>query len=221
MASTVLVFATHGMPQRYPDEVVRLASYSDDKLGEMKECDYEGNALKQNSDFCFIGKPDLTPQWLVYGDFHAWAAHDVFDKWLKQRGESGLFIFRHRCPPLANVHMFQDQGKCFSFNASVLAFLDNAKDIKNVVLVSTWRQAIEGFFPSSEYSQPMVERVHKALWQHFFRNNSSYLHSGKTDICLGAPPGAKQSVPRTLADDALKSRHTDIEFSKAEYLSTY
>ncbi len=221
VASTVLVFATHGMPQRYPTEVVRLASFSDDKLGEMKECDYEGKALEQNSDFCSIGKIDLEPQWLVYGDSHAWAAHDVFDKWLRERGESGLFIFRHGCPPLTDVHMFQDQGKCFSFNANVLAFLRDAKGIKNVVLVSTWRQAIEGLLSSSEDSQSTVEESTKLFGNTFSETIHRINALGKQIFVWEPLPGAKQSVPQTLAEDALKNRHTDIEFSKAEYLSTY
>jgi peptidoglycan/LPS O-acetylase OafA/YrhL len=220
-ASTAVIFTSKGVPQRYPTEVVRLASFTNDRLDEMKECDYNGKRLNRDSDFCFIGKPGSIPQWLVYGDSHAWAAHDAFDEWLRQKNQAGLFIFRHECPPLVGIHLFRDQGACFSFNNKVLKFLEQSKTTENVVLVSTWRQAIEGLLSNSE-NKPSTVQQSTELFENSFSATIHELKAIGKHIYIWEPvPGAKESVPQTLAEDALIHKHTDIEFSESEYQSTY
>ena len=148
LAATVSIFAvaliSDGLPRRFPDEVVRLANYVNDKTEPLEECDFAGQPINSQTSFCQIGIADGNPTWLIYGDSHAWAAHAAFDKWLKLNSQAGLFIFRHSCPPLKGVHLFGDKDECFAFNREVTHFIESNTYLRNIVLVSTWRQAIEG-----------------------------------------------------------------------------
>jgi peptidoglycan/LPS O-acetylase OafA/YrhL len=94
MAVTLLVVAvvkiSDGLPQRFPAEVLRLASFVNDTTAPLAECQSLDQTGTRANDLCHIGSPGQAPVWLVYGDSHAWAAHAVFDRWLRMRGQAGL-----------------------------------------------------------------------------------------------------------------------------------
>lgn len=79
LAATVSLFMvvrlSNGLPNRFPDEVVRLASFVNDKTEPLDKCNFTGQPLKGKNSFCRIGIVGQGPTWLVYGDSHAWAAH--------------------------------------------------------------------------------------------------------------------------------------------------
>jgi SGNH domain (fused to AT3 domains) len=190
-------------------------------MDPLSQCDYHGEALRTISDFCFIGDPKVAPTWLIYGDSHAWAAHDVFDKWLIEKNQSGLFVFQHACPPLKNIHLVHDRGQCFAFNRAVINFLDQSPDIKNIVLISIWRQAIEDVLSDSEDRTP-TKGESVVLFQKSFSETLQHLKAHGKSIYVWEPvPGAKRSVPQAIARAALSQKTMDIRFSANEYLSTY
>lgn len=128
------VKSSDGLPARFPDEVVRIMSYANDKTPTLTKCEFKDKTTLRNSDFCTIGTPGKEPDWLIYGDSHAWAGHDAFDKFLKLKGSAGLFMFRHACPPVNGIHLFKDKGKCLDFNKEISNFLDNNKKNKKRLL---------------------------------------------------------------------------------------
>jgi hypothetical protein len=139
LAIVAAVHVTGGLPARFPDEVSRLAAHVDDRPPPLTECEYFGKALTRVADFCAIGSRDRPARWLVYGDSHAWAAHAGFDRWLRDKGEAGLFIFRHSCPPVVGVFLAGERGGgCHAFNDAVAAYLERTPAIAAVVLVSSW-----------------------------------------------------------------------------------
>jgi peptidoglycan/LPS O-acetylase OafA/YrhL len=221
IAISGFIWTTGGAPERFPPEVIRLASYSQDRMDPLSQCDYHGQSLMTNSDFCFIGDSRVAPTWLIYGDSHAWATHDVFDKWLIEKSQSGLFVFQHACPPLENIHLVHDRGQCFAFNRAVLKFLAQSPDVRNIVLVSIWRQAIEGVLSDSEDRTPTKEES-VVLFQNGFSETLQNLRAHGKSIYIWEPvPGAKRSVPQAIAKAALLHKTDDIRFSAKEYLSTY
>ncbi len=141
------IYATSGIPQRYDPQAVRLANFANDRTADLV-CQFRKGTIDP-SNFCRIGVKVGQPTWLIYGDSHAWAAYAAFDKWLMDRGQSGLFIFRQACPPIIGVHLFHDPG-CFEFNEEIRSFLEKSPYIENVLLVSTWLQAREGLLSNSE-----------------------------------------------------------------------
>ena len=212
LSAFVVVHLVGGLPQRFPDEVLRLASYVNDKTAPLTECE---------SSFCPIGAEGQSPTWLVYGDSHAWAAHAAFDKWLRLNGQAGLFIFRHSCPPVNGVHLFGDQGACFAFNRAVMDFIERRTDISNIVLVSIWRQAIEGRLSTS--SQTLLTKEQSVqLFTDGFSRTLEYLHSVGRHVYVWEPvPGARKNVPLELARATWEHKRADIEIDLAEYLNDY
>jgi peptidoglycan/LPS O-acetylase OafA/YrhL len=223
VACTVIVclsiLATFGFPQRYPAEVVRLASFAEDKTPPLIECQYRGQQLSEISDFCRIGAKSVQPTWLIYGDSHAWAAYPAFDIWLTASDQSALFIFRHSCLPLQGVNLFRDP-QCSAFNANVISFLEKEQSIRSVLLVSTWRQAIEGITTAADVV-PTRDGALK-LFGEAFAETVGRLHRAGKMINIWEPvPGAKQNVPESLAEAAYTHREANIRIEKGEYQSTF
>ena len=217
----VIVYLSNGLPQRFPDQVVRLANYTNDKEEHLEACDFAGQALGNPNSFCQIGAAGQSPEWFVYGDSHALTAYAAFDKWLKINGQAGLFIFRHGCPPLNGVHLFGDKGECFAFNQAVTHFIESHAYLRNIALVSTWRQAIEGRLSMSSQVQPTEEELVQ-LFTDSFSQTLKHLHDLGRRVYVWEPvPGARKNVPRELARAAWQHRPADIEIDLGEYRSTY
>lgn len=208
----------NGFPQRFPEQAMRLASYVNDKTKDMPECEFQGKALSSRDNYCRIGAKDVEPDWLVFGDSHAYAGHDAFDKWLASQGKAGLFMFRNSCPPITGVHVFGDQGLCFAFNESVAAFLEKHDSIRNVFMVSTWRQAREGRL-SSEINLHLSKEESINLFEERFASTIDFLHRLGKRIFIWEPvPGARGSVPISMAIAHIKGRPAGIEIPIDDYL---
>jgi len=217
----IVIYASGGLPQRLPDNVIRMANYVNDTTGPLQECEFDGKPLSGPNSFCRIGAENQTPSWVVYGDSHAWAAYPAFDKWLRSNGQAGYFIFRNSCPPVSGVHLFGDHGTCFAFNREVTDFIATHDNLKNIALVSIWLQAPEGRLSNSSQILP-TRHESVQLFTDRFSQTLEHLHNLGRHIYVWEPvPGARKNVPRELARATLEHRQADIEFTLAEYYSTY
>lgn len=217
----VVVTETGGLPGRFPSEVSRLASFVNDKSPPLAQCEYAGQPLSQEGHFCRLGNPADKLKWLIYGDSHAWAAHAAFEAWLKHKGQSGLFMFRHSCPPLIGVQLFADKGICNAFNRSVFDFLSRRTDISNVVLVSTWRQAPEGRL-STSHERALSQRDSLDLFETAFADTLKLLNSFGKRVYVWEPlPGAQRSVPLAMARAELDHKPARLEISRAKYFAEF
>ena len=223
VAITLSVFAiilvTGGLPQRFPAEVVRLANYVNDRTEALAECKFSrAEQLENQADSCHIGATARYPTWLVYGDSHAWAAHAVFDRWLKLKGQAGILFFLEGCPPLNEVHIFRDKGDCFAFNQAIMKFIESHANLSNIVLVSIWSQASEGLlsnspeiFPTKEYSL--------RLFSEKFSSTVEYLHHLGRQVYVWEPvPRARKNVPVELARAEWEGKAVDLEIELTEYI---
>ncbi len=221
VAATLLAFVvieqTRGLPERFPDDVIRIASFANDQSPALRECEFSDADPSAAKGYCRIGAPTGTPQWFVFGDSHAWATHAAFDEWLKQKNQSGLFAFLHACPPLNGVHLFNDRGRCFAFNHAVTAYLDAHPEITNVVLVSTWRQGAEDALTTAP-DKLLSKLDARQLFQQKFAETLTHLHDGGRRVFVWEPlPGAKKNVPVSLATAAWKHQPAAIEFTRDRY----
>lgn len=214
----LVVQIADGLPRRYPDEVARLASYVNDRTAPLTECEFQGKTAVRFNSACMLGALNKSPTWLVYGDSHAWAAHDVFDKWLKLNDQGGMLIYRHGCPPVTGIHLIEAKDDCFKFNQAVSRFIETQPNLSNIVLVSTWRWPVEGGLLNSSkklLTPPESMQVFTAR----FIQTLQHLHSLGRLVYVWEPvPGASRSVPLELARAALQHRPADVDVSTAEYL---
>jgi SGNH domain (fused to AT3 domains) len=215
------LYAANGLPGRFPPEAIRLASYANRREPDHYNCEFKtSHSLNTASDFCHIGDRSAKPTWLIYGDSHAWATLSIFDKWLEQHGASGLLIFQHVCTPLQSVHLLHDQGRCYSFNARIKEFLEANEDVKNVVLVSFWRAAVEGGL-SRLQDEPMNKEESLDFFDESFAATvRSFYNAGRSVYIWEPVPGARMSVPTAMAQAAIGRNHK-TNFRVEEYFSTY
>lgn len=216
------VIASHGLPFRFSDSALKMAAYSQDRPPPMPHCQPKGQPHYTADDFCLIGEATAEPKWLVFGDSHAGAAKEAFDKWLRAKGESGLFMFRHACPPLKGISIFRAKGECAKFNANVLEFVTNAPHLTEVVLISTWVYGKTGAITT----HPDIWLGKKASFELFsssFADTLDYLSEANKQVYIWGPlPGARASVPDTLAraNDRAKAQK-DLAYTLQEHLENH
>jgi len=221
LLASALVLATSGLPQRFDPQVSRMADRVNDRSPPLTECEYEyhAEAHLQASDFCRIGAVTGAPAWLVVGDSHAWAAHRAFDLWLREKGQGGLFMFRHGCPPVLGVEVFGDRGECKAFNDALAEFLPHSGGVANVLLVGAWREAPEGRLSDSATVSASPARS-VALFQAGFTRTVSTLRAAGKAVYVGEPvPGARRNVPVALARALRGGAPSELSFSRAQYFA--
>ena len=219
LTAVVVVNITQGLPQRFPPEVVRLASYVNDKPPPLTECEYLSRQVVVALDACHLGAGTANPTWLIYGDSHAWAAHAAFDRWLGQKNEAGLLVFRHACPPLTGIH-FPDTGDgCFEFNQAVTRFIASHSSFHHIVLVSTWKWPVGGGLLGASRAL-LTPRESTQLFTDRFVQTIEHLRSLNREVYVWEPvPGARESVPLGLARAAWLHKPSNLEIDLDQYHS--
>ena len=216
-----LIFTTNGLPARFPAEAIRLASYADRREPDHQNCEFRTDHVIGADDFCKIGSSTTMPAWLVFGDSHAWATFKIFDGWLSKHGESGLLMFQHSCTPLQGIYLLHDLGRCHAFNARIAEFVATHRDIKNVVLVSFWRAAVEGGLSQSQ-DVALSKEKSLGLFDKSFANTVHSFHDMGKNVYIWEPvPGAKMPVPTAMAEMALGRAARKTDFTTDEYFRTY
>ena len=202
VAATVGVFwiseTTQGLPQRFPDDVLEMAVYSEDHTESSDECRYDVQT-EFTASLCTIGASGAEPTWMIYGDSHAWAGRAAFDEWLRRRRESGYFVFRSSCLPVAGTYLVGEQGACHRFNEEVNGFVLASDRIENVLLVSTWRQVTGSRLSTSPVGMITPQESLALFARQFAANVSRYANAGKRVHVWEPLPWAKARVPRAVA----------------------
>lgn len=222
LALQLLSSATRGLPQRFPAEVARISAAALDRTPPLSACEFEAGRSPASDPACRLGVPGRPPRWLVFGDSHAWAAHDAFDQWLRHRGESGLFAFRHACPPLLEVHLVQDRGSCAGFNAAIHALLAREPALQGVLMVSTWLQAPEGRLLSAPGETPSAASSLAVFDRQFTATLQALQRMGRTVVLWEPVPGAPVDVPQALANQRLgRAVAAQLAWRREDYARRY
>ena len=214
-----IVYRTDGLPGRFSAQVAALAAFVDDKPPPLSECEANYRPLGSIAEMCQIGS-EVQPDWLIYGDSHAWAGYGAFDLWLKRTGQSAVFIFQHSCPPLRGIHLYHDSDRCFDFNEQVFGLLAKTPSIKKVLLVSIWLEAADGISRSKD-TIPTVQ-TSSALFKQAFPQTVDDLRMINKAVFIWEPvPGARSDVPTAMARSAIMHSDPALEFSLEEYLQKF
>lgn len=210
------VIATQGLPQRLPAEVARIAAFATDRPGE--HCaEFRASPGQGAPALCALGTPGQAPTWVIWGDSHAWAAQDAIDLWLKKTGQAARFAFMNSCPPIRGVHVQRGGTTCHSLNETMIAAALADPQVRNVFLVSSWRQAVEGRLSTSP-DRNLGEAGSVALFQQQFDATVRELHASGKAVYLWEPvPGSREHVPRAAALALLRGTTASLDYSAAEY----
>ncbi len=220
LASTA-VLATHGWPSRYPERVATLAAYEEDRAPELRECEFRPGHPLDAATMCRLGAAAVPPRWLVYGDSHLWAASGAFEAWLRGRGESARFVFRHGCLPVHGLYTWPTDGGCHAFNDAVMAALNGQTSIDRVMVVSIWRQAIDGLLSQIPGHQPSRAESDAAFVRELGKTLDELRRGGRRVYVWEPLPGARANVPQAMARAALEKEPVALAYGSAEHQSRY
>ena len=133
-----IVAISHGLPSRYPPEVVVLdrARLREIVRGECIDIRVPLNL----GSVCHIGAKG-EPIVLVWGDSYAHSMLPAFDKAFRNMGVAALFVAESGCPPLPEARISfkgRDNWRCREFNAKVSRFVKTQTGLSKIVLAAAW-----------------------------------------------------------------------------------
>ncbi|HEY1605325.1 MAG TPA: acyltransferase family protein [Allosphingosinicella sp.] len=138
VTGTALATAS-GLPQRFPPDVLRLASGKEDVPEQVKHCIADEATLRS----CPLGY-GKTPSFAVWGDSHSAALAGAVDSVARQDGLVGLLFSSSGCPPgldgpTSPTITPADREKCHSRNRLVEDRLLQDGSIRTVILIAYWQ----------------------------------------------------------------------------------
>jgi peptidoglycan/LPS O-acetylase OafA/YrhL len=205
--------ATKGWRHRFSAEVLRISDYVTDQDEAARRCEYVVGKWPGASGPCFIGQTGAPVRWMVIGDSHGWALTEAFSLFLKRKGEGGQLVFSHGCLPILEM----ETRTCREFNSSAHAWIEANPGIRNVVLVSIWRQPIEGILQGPDGTYLEGRAAMDAFQDQFARTLKRLTAAGRNVYIWEPIPTAKMSVPIALARARAFGMHTHIEASREEH----
>jgi hypothetical protein len=200
-ASAWVLIALGGIPQRFPESVLKIAAARDDASPLREKCHARAGS-KSYDDTCVIGD-DVAPSIIVYGDSHGAELSAVLGALAKPRHASVRQITASGCPP-ASGFTFPSGPACGQYNDKTLERL-TAIAPSTIVLVSyslTW---------SREYPQQ--------FWPGIARTISSLRGAGHRVIVLGPVPDLPSApgIPAAVARwAAMGGDPMDYSFAQRE-----
>lgn len=207
---------TEGWRFRFPKETLTLVDYTKDKDFSRNKCEFIQDQGGQQQEVCRIGKEGAEPSWLTIGDSHAWALTEATSLALNQHGEAGYVMFARACLPLEEM----GTKRCRSFMDSVYQFIDKHPKISNVLVISIWRQAIEG------YEGPSGDFINGAKLLHIFdtqfQRTLVKLSDQKRKVYIWkALPALEGIVPLKMAAKRAFNPSIKLTQSLDEYRATF
>ena len=213
IALVVSALVSNGWRYRFSPAVVKVADYARDQDDSARACEYQVGRWPGPGGPCRIGEPGKPATWLVVGDSHAWALANSFSLFLQHRGDAGVFVFSHGCLPVSGLG-----GRvCQAFNLDVGKWIAGNQAIHDVVLVSIWRQPIEGNLQGPDGRYLGDEAALETFQQQFSQTVKSLNDTGRNVYVWEPIPTAKKSVPNTLARNLAFGLHLRIETNRKEH----
>lgn len=209
-----LIIRGDGVPGRFAPEVSAILAFREDTPSSFQKCEYLGDAIDQ---FCGLGNENAEREVLVIGDSHALALSGALDVWLTKEGRGGALWFNHGCMPVLGA----GGDRCQEIFESALAFAKRAPGVKEVVLVSIWRQGLPvGGKPFEGRWVPEAE-VAEVFEKQLIETVSQLRTSGKRVTIIEPFFAALDSVPETLAGNIAFERDWPVDETLAEHMKTF
>lgn len=207
---SAFVYINRGLPERFPDQAVRLASYSASMNPGADKCANVDLQLKPDST-CTIGNPERADV-ILWGDSHAGALFGALDP-LTKDGRGVIYAATPRCPPLLGLGTTAD---CIAGNQRRLDHVLAHPEIKTVVLAARWSLYLDGRYvefgdAETNNGVPQLMRSDGRRYELFSRSGRRafgnsldelvelLLKNGKHVVLLYPIPETGYDIPSTLA----------------------
>ena len=208
---------THGWPQRFDAQVLTLVSAHQDIDPDQATWEAENEAAT-SANLRAIGDKAQQPTWLVIGDSHAAALAGAADQWLAQRKEAGLIGFRHGCLPVLD----SGEAGCKAFNASVQDKVKATPSIRDVLVISIWRQALgEDLLATGDTRSAAYRQAVAAFETRLVTTIEAYRAKGVRVHIWEPVPSTLRDVPASLGRQAAFGDHWPIARTSADHRTTF
>ena len=213
------IYFSGGLPDRFKDRTVELASYGQSMNPESDMCGKVDLQLEPNSR-CTIGDPTDASVFL-WGDSHAGALFGALDQVAKDTGSGIIYGASPQCPPLLGAGT---SPGCVEGNRKRLDYVLANKNIHTVILAARWSLYLEGRFVSTGEAEtnngapkligpdgepyPLFSDAARHHFRDGIRNLVQILMANGKHVVLVYPvPETGYDIPKTLA--ILNSRGED------------
>lgn len=120
----------------------------------------------------YINGEIIEPNFLIFGDSHAYSSLPVFIKISKDIGINGYFTGKAGCLPFLglkfNRDIYQKETGCENLNQKTYEFIKNNKNIKKIILISRYDMYLTGGYLKDDY-------VYHYIDEYFDEYNDSQL----------------------------------------------
>jgi len=141
----VVADVSRGWPQRLPADVAALSMAAFDRDPRLSACSGFHRDTSSRGPLCRLGKPDVAPSFLFWGDSHAGAMMPAIDAAALASSRSGYYASLGGCAPLVGTSRRDSVGSpfCRRFNDRILDFLDKNPEIRKVIIIGRWSENFE------------------------------------------------------------------------------
>ncbi|MEP7350807.1 MAG: acyltransferase family protein [Sphingorhabdus sp.] len=209
--SSGVIYFSGGLPDRFKDQTVRLASYEQSMNPEADMCGDVDLQLAAGSK-CTIGNVAQATTFL-WGDSHAGALFGALEQVVKDSGKGIVYGASPQCPPLLDAGTSEE---CIEGNRRRLDYVLAHDEIKTVILAARWSLYLEGRFVGVGEAETNSGVPHMIApdgnpyplfsdaARHHFRDGirnlvQLLLANGKHVVLIYPIPETGYNIPKTLA----------------------
>ncbi len=219
-AGGLLIVAKHGFPSRIDAVAARFLDAEHEKFLHPYECLSVGQTIVPPSAACRLGRADVEPHTLLWGDSHSLATALALEQVAQRAGSAVLYAAAADCPVGIGFSIDAASGPsfvsdaayqyCQQYNQQMLQLALSTPGIHAVVLSSRWTNWRMGE-PGTRSESPVDIRLrnasgvaptmaaNKAIFvQGFEALVKKLVGAGKTVWIVGPLPEPSVRVPRAL-----------------------
>jgi hypothetical protein len=141
-ASLSMVFM-NGFPARNTTTPMSDIMAADPGWQHWKDCEEAGERETAVPELCSIGREDVPPTFLFWGDSHALSMASAVHVSAQRQDAAGLLAIRTACPPLLSIDR-TGETSCREFNQSILEYVSGHPEIETVILAARWAFSTNG-----------------------------------------------------------------------------
>lgn len=231
LAISGLLFAVHGLPQRFAPNIRLINAEADDIEPRRHACFNVSAQDITAGRLCTIGA--VVPRaasFVLWGDSHADALMPAIDAAAARAGRKGFFIGHGRCPPLLRLSLTDEPtARCAQLNDAALR-VALSKEISDVILVARWAYYDQGagYGPDAKEVRHLIDldppatedaSQHESFARILARTVGILITSGKRVTIVAPVPEPGFDVPEALARDASFGLHEARALPFIEYRS--
>ncbi|MGB8365689.1 MAG: acyltransferase family protein [Rhizomicrobium sp.] len=214
-----------GFPQRYNANVRTILAETNDGEHRSNECEKLSLKNAEAGHLCAIGRANVQPSFLVWGDSHAGTMLPAIDAASIEKGRAGLFAVDSSCAPLLHVPR-PDARDCEAVNDAVLK-IALRREIRLVLLDARWAtytdptpygpNGLQVILTDTLSKDTTAAEMSEIFARGLERTVRSLVAAGKKVVIVASVPESKWSVPQALARAAIAGQQVRLGSTIAEF----